>query len=621
MSCKLKNAQKMLKDKGMSDEEIYNTLKDADNFKDEMKSGIESSGVPSEMIKISLESSDTSMRKMVIETLRTSSTMGVGSGGNAIEFTVIADIAGKAGFKPTSYEGIKYVMDKMKEDDPSGWEKVISTYAKMGYGGVGAEAIWKYIDNTYTARETALSAMSEVNHDSKIVIGQILQGKEVNGVEAQITVKEFYDKTKQETGFDIEKLERDAKEAGLSPLYSMVDEKTPEYIGVFAASAHPNALNAVKELLNEFKSGENIYFIETIDEMGKHGVSAKYGAETPINAVMTTEMQSIYSMFYDDISNDHIKDDSIKVDSTYGTLTWTDGIGNEHKRDAISGDAAYNPATGKYDIQTTINTDKYTKWTLTPALYGQAIKEFRTGKTEDGKEITKELWEKEVVEGFKTNGLWACSGSGCTTAETKGSDGSGGGSGGPGKSSSYTSTKDTSDKILLIRCNVDTATIINKTTGQEIGKVNTEITMKQGTYSIQVIADDYETYEDIIEISSYPVSKTVTLQKLPPSISQFINGIGGIQNLTWPKYLYMFCMYKEKVTGNYTWRTVAKKHELVDDTIIPMYLTNYDILYLYHMIKGEKDEADRLVADGRVILRKTSPAKIANATGTIGGGL
>ena len=66
MSCKLKNAQKMLKDKGMSDEEIYNALKDADSFKDEMKSGIESSGVPSEMIKISLESSDPSMRKMEI---------------------------------------------------------------------------------------------------------------------------------------------------------------------------------------------------------------------------------------------------------------------------------------------------------------------------------------------------------------------------------------------------------------------------------------------------------------------------------------------------------------------------------------------------------------------------
>ena len=119
---------------------------------------------------------------------------------------------------------------------------------------------------------------------------------------------------------------------------------------------------------------------------------------------------------------------------------------------------------------------------------------------------------------------------------------------------------------------------------------------------IEVKATGYTTRRTSVTIGDYAVSKTMNLTRKPPSISTFINGIGGIQNLTRDHYLYAFCIYKQRKTSTYDWKAFADSVVVVPQEAIPTSISKDDVMYLYYILNGETSLANQLVLDGKVTL-------------------
>ena len=162
-----------------------------------------------------------------------------------------------------------------------------------------------------------------------------------------------------------------------------------------------------------------------------------------------------------------------------------------------------------------------------------------------------------------------------------------------------------------MECNVAEATVTDKGTGKLLGSANTSITLKVGTYTIQVKAKGYTTRETPVTIGNTAVAKTINLVKIPPSISTFINGIGGIQNLTKTKYLWLFCLYKMRTTSNYAWKTFADSIDTVNNSALPTMISKEDVMYVYYLANGDISSAQSLVDAGKVtILDATGESKV-----------
>jgi hypothetical protein len=622
MGCRLQNAYRVLKSKGMDDTEIFDTLKEADSFKAELKSGAESGGLPSQILKMSLESNDPTIRTTVI-----TGTVKADRMSSLTDTLFVAKLVRQAGFDQESQEGTNYVMDKLKNNDRGLYEKTIKDYVTMGWGGTGAKAMFNYIENDNEAKSIAISTMKGMKADDLVDMGDFLSGNEVPGVVASTTLSQLYKTVKSERGFDAEKLRSDAEKEGISPLYYRQQVKTPESVALFSASGHPDALNTLENYYENFDGINNTDFIKTVNEMAKYGVSSAFGAAVPKANVLTGEQIKTY---FDYNENYRVPaKEEITIDSVYGSMKWTDALGDSHKFAYVDASGnVWDPAlnNGKGGYNTEFNMVQKAKsgydsatWTLNLERYANDIllSKVLDGKTPDEEAaVLKDLGILDI----KNSEWWSCVGTLCqaTTAESSG----GGGGSGPSSGKSYTPTvTEPTDQILYIECNVDEADVYNKATGQDLGNVNEEITMKPGTYTIQVKADGYTPRETPIKISTYPVMKTMNLTKLPPSISTFINGIGGIQNLNRKKYLYIYCIFKSRITSNYAWKTMAESYTSVPQLAIPTEITTNMILYLYYLVKGDTASAQKLVADGDVVLLETNPSTEAMSTGNVGGGL
>jgi len=585
-------------EKGISPSEALGMLPQ-DTLKTDIETSIELGNMPQELVKPALESANPVIRTATMVAMAIKNPMTLG--GEETGAVIVASLVGSAGYDIESVEGTAYVLNKMKDNDEEAWTATITNYAEMAWTGPGAKAFWKYVENNADARRIVTENLKDSTSDNiTLLYGEIF----AKDVPSDTIRDELASKVKNSVGFDVVKLMSDAQKTGLSPYYNRNDDKNPEVVGMFATSKHAGAVQTRNEFAESYKKDGDIKFIQMIDAMGRFGVSKEFGATVPKESVLTTEMQQLYHGFYDNYTNKHIKDDVIAVDGTYGTLSWKDGLGEDYKLAAMSGKNAYNPLTGKYDIPTQQDPQKYETWTMTPAVYGELLKRNRNLEELTSGGTTADDWVAYTLDPTKEVGLWVCTGSNCPGgAEAEESGGGGGGGGGSGSSGgTKTATPIETEQTLYIECNVSDALIVDKTTGIEFGKVNTALKVKKGTYTIQVKATGYVTKETVVELASYPVTKTITLAKVPVSISTFINGIGGISELTRTNYFALYCIFKSRVTSNYNWRTLGDSVMKLSVNVIPSKITTDDMLYLYHILNGESSEAQKLVDDGLVIL-------------------
>jgi uncharacterized membrane protein YgcG len=597
-------------EKGISPVEALAMLPQ-DTLKTDIETSIELGNMPTALVKPALENTNQTIRQTTIDAMTEKNQLQTAeanpiSGKEPVRVgtgaVIVASMVGSAGYDVESIEGTAYVMDKLKDNNKETWTATITNYAEMGWTGPGAKAFWKYVENNSEAKKLVTETLKDSTSDSIVALYDEVFTKDVP---SEAIRDDLATTVKSSAGFDVVKLMNDAQKIGLSPYYNRNDETDPNVVGMFATSKHASAVQTRNEWYENYKNNGDIKFIQMGDAMGRFGVSKDYGATVPKSSVLTTDMQNAYSDFYNNYTNTYIKDDAISVDGTYGTLTWKDGLGEEYKKAAVSGKNAYNPLTDAYDIPTQYDPQKYETWTMTPSVYGELLKKNRDMDELKSGGTTAEDWVKYASDPTKEEGLWVCTGSACPGGEESSGGGGGGGGGGGSSSSSYKATTATpieTEQTLYIECNVNDALVIDKTTGIEFGKVNTALKEKKGTYTIQVKATGYVTKETVIELANYPVTKTITLMKVPVSISTFINGIGGISELTRTNYFALYCIFKSRVTSNYNWRTLGDSVMKLSVNVIPSKLTTEDMLYLYHILNGESGEAQKLVDDGLVIL-------------------
>jgi hypothetical protein len=603
----LNDAVAALEAKGMTKTDAYALLSNANNYNDKMA---EERTIPPEILKMSLESSNTTTRATAIKRLEDNHRLA------GFEDAVIIDyMAQELGFEAGSKEGSEYVLNALKEEDRPTYEATIKTYASLGWDGTiegtqGAKNFWNYVDNNYDAREMATGAMKGTSSDSIVTLVQVLSENEIN---ATNTTNDLAETVKKERKFDVIKLMADAKAENVVPLYG-ANIETPEIVALFVSSGHASAKRDVEQMVNEYNNGTNTRLIETLDNVGKYGVSKVFGAVVNAIDVIPTTAIEAYTRHNDDYRNR--TKEKVSINAVYGTMNWVDGLGSEHKFDVVNGagfvwNPALNDGKGGYDEgfeaefsesanyksgKWTFNREEYAKLLLSGELNG--LSEDETMAKYDELGVTdpyNELW-------------WGCTGTLCGEVEEAGGDdggssgGSGGGSGGSGGYSSGGSTDEETTGVVYIECNVHEATLKNKETGKTIGGVNSTITLDRGSYTLVVSADKYVSREVLVEIGKYPVQKTVNLEKIPPSISTFIRGI-GIENLTKDALYFIYCIYKSRVTSNYTWREMANSVNItVPDSAIPTMISKNDVLYVYYLVNNELSSAQGLVDQGLVTL-------------------
>lgn len=381
-----------------------------------------------------------------------------------------------------------------------------------------------------------------------------------------------------------------------------------EYVAKYLKAGEPRATELIKGSLNWHARNGNVKpTIELVDEMG-----ALSATETKKWLGDDPELEKRYGEYYNDYRN--VKPENIVVTSNYGigTLAWKDGLGDGKQFSVVDGaNLVWNPTLnggkGGYDKDFTAELKqsadyKSATYSFNSVEYAKLLASGELdGKTPE--EQTKILVDKGIGD-ITDNNWWSCVGTMCETEEEEkaGQEGGGGSSGGGSSSRGGSSETAETTQVLYIECNVLNAKILNKDTGTEIGDVNKSITMEQGAYTIQVKAAGYTTRETPITLGSYPLSKTINLTKIPPSISTFINGIGGILKLTKELYLYLYCVYKMRVTSELAWKTFADSVTTVDNNAIPTNISKYDVMYIYHLVNGDVSSAQALVDSGNVTL-------------------
>lgn len=613
----IEKARRILSEKGMSNEEIFALLYNAETFNTELRNTEKE--LSPEVLRIALDSTNPTVRENAIKRLE-SEHMLTDTGIVTVEY-----MARELGFEEGDKNGFDYVMNKLKDNDKSMYESTIATYAKMGWTGPGAEEFWAYVENNYDARSIAVDAVQGTTPNSAVLLYQIMSGEMNDDIVANRTALEFVQNEKKNTGFDIEKLISDTEKAGITPYYGVgTTNDTPEKIAVFVASGHERARETVDKMAEDMEKGINTELIKTLNELNKWGVNYTFGSEVSPASVVSDKALRLYDEYNDHYSTQEIRD--IKIDDLYGTMSWTDKLGKEHTfyvADGTKGiwNPTLNDGKGGYD-KALADFDKKVdydsgKWTFNKAKYAELL----LSRELDGKTAAeyKQILDENGISDPLNGDWWSCSGTLCekvgasaTKKATVSSIGGGGGGGG-GSSGGYTTvryvsrtktsttTEEKDENVLYVECNVDDAIITNTATGVELGNVNTSITLAKGAYTIKVSASGYVSRETPIEIGNYPVAKTITLSKIPPSISTFINGLGGIQYLTKEMYLYLYCIYKMRRTSNYEWKEYADT--LVSTTIeLPTMIAAEDVMYIYHLVNGDISSAQALVDAGKVTL-------------------
>lgn len=479
-----------------------------------------------------------------------------------------------------------------------------------------------YIEPLLTSENTEVKTMAStalLEKGQEEVTTNYLSGLSTEAKDALYKTSGFKEWTKLPGEFDFDKAVDDGKyfltylQAGDKNALAVVDE--------VKKSNDPVTVNALIVLLS----------------YGGNAVDAKQWLKTD------TVLYEMYTAAWSDYRN--VPEDMITIDPTYGTMKWVNSFGESSDKTEFKpfdgrnlawmigedGKWGYNElikgeysTTANYKSGTwKINKEKYAEMLISGELEGKTFNEQKeylnkVGLLKDDKiNITNTEW-------------WTCSGTLCGSSSSSGSGSSGGGGGGGGSSggssrSSGTTTSKETQTSLFIECNVDDAEVWNKKTNVKLGRVNETITLPVGEYTIQVKAAGYTTRETVVTIDKYAVSRTINLTKAKASISTFINGIGGIQNLTKTKYLYLFCIHKMRKTSMYGWKEFADTIDNVSLDVIPTGLTEKDVLYVYYLVNGDPSTAGAMVDAGDVVLLDAEggeTTQIENAqSGSVGGGL
>jgi len=483
----------------------------------------------------------------------------------------------------------------------------------------GADA--SYIEPLLTSENTEVKSMATaalLEKGQETVTKEYLSGLSDTAKNELYKTSGFKEWTKLPGEFDFDKAVDDGKyfltylQAGDKNALAVVDE--------VKKSNDPVTVNALVVLLS----------------YGGNAADAKQWLKTD------TQLYNMYVAAWSDYRN--VPTDMITIDPTYGTMKWTNSFGDATDYTEFKtfdgGDRAWMIGEdGKWGytglLQGTYKKSadyKSGTWTLDRKKYAELL----LSNDLEGKTFGEQVEYLNSVGLLKdgkiniTNGeWWTCEGTLCgssssSSGSSSGGGGGGGSSGGSSRSSGTTDTKETQTS-LFIECNVDDAEVWNKKTNVKLGRVNETITLSAGEYTIQVKATGYTTRETVVTIDKYAVSRTINLTKAKASISTFINGIGGIQNLTKTKYLYLFCIHKMRKTSMYGWKEFADTIDNVSLDVIPTGLTEKDVLYVYYLVNGDPSTAGAMVDAGDVVLLDAEggeTTQIENAqSGSIGGGL
>lgn len=422
-------------------------------------------------------------------------------------------------------------------------------------------------------------------------------------------------------------------------LATFIERGNTEAIGMLTTAILENDNTKVEHYIKGWGMDENAATItadawrnakiaETLDTFtAKAKTTEKTGQQLALKLYNgNADVKTAYDSFYSDYRN--IKTESIQVnkEELYPKMEWMSGIGIKFEQKIV--DAAgrvFNPLlrdakgrmVGGFDerIKAEIKYSKDYKSMTLSFNTEKYIEDLKSGKylvTNIAEEQAANEVLSKIVSDYKNTEYWSCSGTLCDAfygqqqeQEQKSSGGGGGGSSGGSsgyRSSSYGQTVENDMGSLYIECNVTEASVW--VSGEKKGNVNEIIQISKGTYKVEVKATGYTTRSTSVTIGDYAVSKTMNLTKKTPSISIFINGIGGIQNLTKEHYLYLFCIYKMRKTSAYSWKQLADSVISIQSSIIPQSISNFDVMYIYYVITGDTTSANGLVADGKVTLEQ-----------------
>lgn len=503
----------------------------------------------------------------------------------------------------------------------------VRVYEKLAAAGYKDEQIVEMMSKASTYKEELKKAI-DTGVSPRYVSGALASGNtEIKNTAAAALLQQSKEKI-LDWGYPDPKLGEGLTSAAKKTLYEKTNSaawtnlseaydqdkawKDPSYAIPYILADEANSvkfIEDVKKYANE--SGDSSTVVALVNLMGNFG--EKNVKETKAILAKDEGLDKIYTDYYKDYRN--VKKDEIVIDAIYGSMTWKNGLGEVNDNTKFNtvdgagrvwtpledGTWGYNP---EFVAEFKDSKDyKSATWTLNRENYAKLlISGELDGKTPDEQ---SKIMEKLGIGDINNKAWWTCVGTMCGAELAEESmDGGGGGGGGSGNSG-YTPKAEEPIKeteILYIECNIANAGVWNKETGSQIGSVNTSITLKKGAYTIQVKAEGYITRELPVTIGAFPTSKTINLVKQGPSISTFIRGIGGIQNLTKTKYLYLFCMWKMRMTSIYTWKQFADSIDSVESSAFPSLITKEDVLYVYYLVNGDISSAQALVDAGQVTL-------------------
>ncbi len=372
-----------------------------------------------------------------------------------------------------------------------------------------------------------------------------------------------------------------------------------DYLKTRIDGGDKDAFQYIQKISAGTDENKKIELVDTIIDAGKKDELVKIPGGT--------DLKTAYFAHYQDPTtalNEKLFD--VSQVSTYGTAEWYDGLGQKHTFNTSEGNKLYDPSTGKYDIAyTPVNTgDPYhpAVWAPDPKAYFENV--IAGGMT--GKQATD--WVNAVDKNAPSqHANWICEGSGCTPAPAaEAGEGKGGGGGGSmsasgGKGTTGAAAGGTNTLFIDTGDIADAEVWANNVM---VGKSLTDITMPIGKYDVVIKKQGYRDKAlGQIAIGNYPVTKTANMIKLQVGVDTFLKALGGVGRLTTDHILYVYCIAKEGLTGDSTWRVLANSLTLTPP--IPLMIERpykYDALYLYYKLTGQTDLANKLVQEGRVVL-------------------
>lgn len=377
-----------------------------------------------------------------------------------------------------------------------------------------------------------------------------------------------------------------------------------------------------KEAQLQLTEDDTLTAIMLIDILAKGGMERPFGDNKMSKISNIDNVMKAYDDYYKNVMN--IMPEKLELGKTAnGTaaIVWQDGFGKQKDLPVIDDNGnALDPFTMKYRSNTPDKEgnqfiqqkmypnpkDKYTYVLLNETEYAnlilQTITQLQT--TRQTQENIDKIGNAFSSLAFDTSSaLWTCVGNGCPGSGGGSSGGSSGGSGGSGDSggSSGGSTKTPAKTNVLL---VDTGAVKNVAilaNGNSVGISNEPITLDVGSYTIVAKLEGYETETFALQLGEYPVTKQLTMRKMPLGINAFLNGIGGRQNLTNNHVFYVYCAIKELVTTDSAWRSLPRNIEPAITTMIER-PTKYDVQYLRYLVQGNDTAAKLLVDEGKVTL-------------------